>query len=61
MRVGNVVQLKSGGPPMTVESTIGGSECMCMWFDGQVLRKKSFPTDALKAALPAAETPRGKK
>lgn len=48
MKVGDVVQLRSGGPAMTVESTIGGSECMCMWFEGTTLRKKAFPTEALE-------------
>jgi uncharacterized protein YodC (DUF2158 family) len=47
-KVGDVVRLKSGGPAMTVESTIGGSECMCMWFEGTTLRKKAFPTEALE-------------
>ena len=32
-KVGDVVRLKSGGPPMTVEQT-GGKAIRCAWFNG---------------------------
>lgn len=35
-RVGDVVRLKSGGPPMTIEKVFSGTEdgcmCSCTWF-----------------------------
>lgn len=50
---GDVVQLKSGGPVMTValvgeNGRTGGAEAFCKWFDdAQVLRELSFPVEML--------------
>jgi len=33
IKPGDVVQLKSGGPLMTVEKIIGGDSARCDWFD----------------------------
>jgi len=46
---GRVVQLKSGGPKMTVEKMVGGSEALCVWFDEKNdLHRKWFDTDVLE-------------
>jgi uncharacterized protein YodC (DUF2158 family) len=52
VRVGAVVKLKSGGPPMTVESMIGGSECLCVWFEGTTVQRRPFPTETLIPTKP---------
>jgi uncharacterized protein YodC (DUF2158 family) len=39
MKVGDVVQLKSGGPDMTVEKVLPGEQFVLVWFKwGQVSR-----------------------
>jgi uncharacterized protein YodC (DUF2158 family) len=46
-KIGDVVTLKSGGPPMTVISTI----CDCVgvsWFDGNLLQGTSLVQDAVE-------------
>lgn len=49
MNIGDTVSLKSGGPLMTVNSMIGGSEAECIWFDDEDhLQKAYFPTSALR-------------
>ncbi|WP_284124395.1 YodC family protein [Parerythrobacter aestuarii] len=40
---GDVVQLKSGGPPMTIAS-IDDEEALCVWFDKQVQKRDKFAT-----------------
>jgi uncharacterized protein YodC (DUF2158 family) len=58
--VGDTVQLKSGGPDMTVMriGTAGGEPMVwCAWFEGTKDAYALFPPDALKAALEAAEAP----
>ncbi|MEX1255984.1 MAG: DUF2158 domain-containing protein [Gemmatimonadota bacterium] len=55
---GDEVQLKSGGPRMTVASLeavgdgLGGFtiECMCEWFVGAYRESATYPEDALEAA-----------
>ncbi|HVX64646.1 MAG TPA: DUF2158 domain-containing protein [Pirellulales bacterium] len=39
--VGDVVQLKAGGPWMTVDR-IDGDQAICLWHDGQLLRREAF-------------------
>lgn len=34
LKAGDVVQLKSGGPRMTVKE-VNGSEVVCVWFAGE--------------------------
>jgi uncharacterized protein YodC (DUF2158 family) len=47
-KVGDVVQLKSGGPIMTVLST-GSQGCRCSWFDhAQKPSEHVFPSEALE-------------
>lgn len=52
-KTGSVVQLKSGGPRMTVAARHSGlraHECAVMWFDGCELRTDDFPADMLQEA-----------
>jgi uncharacterized protein YodC (DUF2158 family) len=52
LKVGNIVQLKSGGPPMTIRSVeaING-ECLCEWFGGgSALKSHTFALETLKGA-----------
>lgn len=54
---GDVVQLKSGGPLMTVENTgnYGGGMssrpafegALCLWFDGSEVKRESFANEVL--------------
>ncbi|MGD0669325.1 MAG: DUF2158 domain-containing protein [Bryobacteraceae bacterium] len=50
-RVGNVVQLKSGGPKMTITyvgDQYGTPVVSCSWFDGTTEKTGRFPPGALK-------------
>lgn len=40
LKVGDIVQLKSGGPKMTIENIRDGEIC-CTWFDAQGARQFS--------------------
>ena len=44
---GDTVQLKSGGPPMTVEATEESGMIACSWMDKKKLERRSFPAAAL--------------
>ncbi len=51
MKVGDVVELKSGGPQMTIESIYdfgGVDRASCVWFDGTERKEGNFPVDTLK-------------
>ncbi|HEX3560888.1 MAG TPA: DUF2158 domain-containing protein [Pyrinomonadaceae bacterium] len=48
IKVGDVVQLKSGGPQMTVVSDEGNNYFFCQWFIGGKLDHNSFPSSALR-------------
>jgi uncharacterized protein YodC (DUF2158 family) len=51
LKPGDVVELKSGGPDMTV-ARIRGNEVDCDWFiDGKAFRG-TYPKEALKPATP---------
>jgi uncharacterized protein YodC (DUF2158 family) len=53
---GDVVQLKSGGPEMTVKSFgVGGVKAsfVCTWFSGTKLEKAVFSEAELKLIKPA--------
>jgi uncharacterized protein YodC (DUF2158 family) len=41
-KVGDVVQLKSGGPFMTIESRSQQGGWMCIWFDGDAQKRAAF-------------------
>jgi uncharacterized protein YodC (DUF2158 family) len=48
---GDVVQLKSGGPAMTIEEKVGGKaeEYFCIWFRGASREHGYFKIDSLKS------------
>lgn len=51
IKAGVVVQLKSGGPHMTVSNLRewqGRTEANCDWFDGTKMQYGSFPLTSLK-------------
>ncbi len=39
--VGDVVQLKTGGPWMTVDR-VDGDQAICLWHDEELLRREAF-------------------
>jgi uncharacterized protein YodC (DUF2158 family) len=53
-KTGDIVQLKSGGPNMTVkdvgDATFGKPEYICQWFGGRKLEQGIFPQDSLELA-----------
>jgi uncharacterized protein YodC (DUF2158 family) len=59
-QAGDVVQLKAGGPMMTVERATNRADgvflVVCTWFDGHgEVQSKSFIPETLKAASPAPD------
>lgn len=48
-QVGDIVQLKSGGPDMCVDNILGSNNTIarCSWFAGKKLEQGSFPFDTL--------------
>ena len=46
-KVGDKVQLQSGGPAMTVIE-VNGSDVTCTWFAGQEPRVNAYPSAALR-------------
>jgi uncharacterized protein YodC (DUF2158 family) len=58
IKLGDTVQLKSGGPVMTVgEQPVGFRGHTCHWFDGKELRQGVFRVEQLKPAEPRQEEP----
>lgn len=49
-KVGSVVVLKSGGPPMTVES-MQGDVCTCIWFLVTIIRREKFNAGSLQVVV----------
>ena len=53
-KVGDVVRLNSGGPPMTIDylgvATMGGTEieALCSWFEGTKKKNDWFHLHSLK-------------
>jgi uncharacterized protein YodC (DUF2158 family) len=53
-KVGDIVQLKSGGPDMTVqEDGYPAGNIWCQWFGGRKLERGEFPEDSLVPAATA--------
>ena len=46
--IGDVVQLRSGGPKMTVHSLVSDCDVVCQWFEGNEVHEESFPKEALR-------------
>lgn len=58
--VGSVVQLKSGGPKMTVKevsSWNGKMTAFCDWFQGNESKSDGFPVTSLKIVEEASSGP----
>jgi uncharacterized protein YodC (DUF2158 family) len=45
---GDVVQLKSGGPRMTIDGTVGTDKFICKWFHDNKVLSETFASDALE-------------
>ncbi len=45
--VGDIVVLKSGGPPMTVERVVSAERVVCVWFDKLKHFDRAFHSDTL--------------
>jgi uncharacterized protein YodC (DUF2158 family) len=54
---GDLVQLKSGGPVMTVQEALSRDSYRCQWFAGKKLETGIFPTESLHAATAAQSKP----
>jgi len=48
-KVGDLVELKSGGPTMTVK-VLGTDYILCQWFAGKKLEQGRFVAESLKVA-----------
>lgn len=48
IKVGDIVELKSGGPPMTVHSAPANGKIICYFFDSGELKKEEINKLALK-------------
>ena len=66
MKSGDVVQLKTGGPLMTVDRYVLGAgnpptTVVCVWFDGTELKEDFVPVKSLRRWIladdPEAQTP----
>jgi uncharacterized protein YodC (DUF2158 family) len=49
-QIGDVVELKSGSPNMTVEDAGEGDTVSCVWFDKSEAKRGYFPASTLKKA-----------
>jgi uncharacterized protein YodC (DUF2158 family) len=47
LKKGDVVQLKSGGPKMTIVDIHSDGDIRCKWFEGSKVNEDSFPPYAL--------------
>ncbi len=47
-KVGDIVELKSGGPEMTVNGFAANGKCVCSWFAAGEARTEQFFPDALE-------------
>lgn len=46
--IGDVVQLRSGGPKMTVHGLVSDGDVVCQWFEGNEVHEESFLKEALR-------------
>lgn len=49
-KIGDVVQLKSGGPKMTIEDRKDDGRFGCVWFDGLTTVREDFASEILTSA-----------
>ena len=52
IKSGDVVRLKSGGPPMTVGPVYAVDTAKCLWFEGEILQHGEFVLVALEHCDP---------
>lgn len=51
-KTGDIVELKSGSPKMTIEDVQESNEYVdCVWFDGNVLKRDTFVVGVLKKSI----------
>lgn len=50
LKIGDLVELKSGSPTMTIESLISKDKVACHWFSGKKLEYGQFHPDSLVRA-----------
>ena len=59
LKIGDTVQLKSGGPAMTIRSienySGGRQEALCDWFDGNDKKEGKYPLTSLKLYTEASD------
>jgi uncharacterized protein YodC (DUF2158 family) len=59
LKTGDIVQLKSGGPKMTIEEVLPvGNVVKCQWFAGSKLETGLFHPESIKPFEPE-EKPKG--
>jgi uncharacterized protein YodC (DUF2158 family) len=64
LKVGDVVQLKSGGPKMTIANTKSNpAGILCVWFDDTEPKSSRFPPETLQPVKksPKKSSPRRPK
>jgi uncharacterized protein YodC (DUF2158 family) len=49
--IGQVVQLRSGGPKMTVHSLVSDGDVVCQWFEANEVHEENFPKEVLKKVV----------
>ena len=47
LKPGDIVRLKSGGPPMTVAGRAPSGNYLCCWFAGNEVKTDTFDPDCL--------------
>jgi uncharacterized protein YodC (DUF2158 family) len=58
LKLGDTVQLKSGGPVMTLGKETGErGTYWCNWFNGAELKEGGFPLEQLKKVEPPDDKP----
>jgi uncharacterized protein YodC (DUF2158 family) len=48
--IGDVVQLRSGGPKMTIHSLASDGDVACQWFEGNEVHEGDFSNKVLRKA-----------
>ena len=54
-KVGDIVQLKSGGPKMTIDIVLGDGELKCQWFAGDELQEARFDPAVIQLVVEEQE------
>jgi uncharacterized protein YodC (DUF2158 family) len=59
LKIGDTVQLKSGGPIMTIDDVFDDNTVSCTWSAGKQAKGKVFNLDTLQKVDPADKVPTG--